>query len=120
MNLNMKKIMKALTVILIIMMAFTVVHPVLAAVTPSTIGTGTDVTDSGMTDFSKKIVGIIRAAGIIISVIMLMVIGIKYMMGSAEEKADYKKSLMPYVVGAVLLLAASTISGFIYNMVTGK
>ncbi len=28
-------------------------------------------------------------------------------MGSAEEKADYKKSLIPYVVGAALVFTAS-------------
>ena len=37
------------------------------------------------------------------------------MMGSAEEKAEYKKTLLPYVIGAALVFAASTIATVVYN-----
>ena len=47
---------------------------------------------------------LIRNFAIVIGVIMLMVIGVKYMLGSAEEKADYKKSLMPLVIGIFIAL----------------
>ena len=50
---------------------------------------------------------------------MLTVIGIKYLMGSAEEKADYKKSLMPYVVGAALVFTASVFAQAIYEFFNG-
>ena len=33
-----------------------------------------------------------------------------------ERKAEYKKTLMPYVIGAVFVFAASSIAGIIYNM----
>ena len=42
------------------------------------------------------------------------------MMGSAEEKAEYKKTMIPYLVGAILVFAASTIANFVYNFVSGK
>ena len=45
-----------------------------------------------------------------------MVIGIKYMMGSAEEKAEYKKTMIPYLVGAVILFAAVNIAGVVVSM----
>ena len=35
--------------------------------------------------------------------------GIKYMLGSVEEKADYKKDMIPYLIGAVLLFAITVI-----------
>ena len=38
------------------------------------------------------------------------------MMGSAEEKADYKKSMIPYIVGAVLIFASTAIVGVVYDM----
>ena len=38
------------------------------------------------------------------------------MMGSAEEKAEYKKSLMPYVIGAGLVFSASAIAQIIYDL----
>ncbi len=54
--------------------------------------------------------------GSIISVICLVVIGIKYMMGSAEEKAEYKKTLMPYMIGAILIFAITNILSIIYDV----
>lgn len=37
------------------------------------------------------------------------------MTGSVEERAEYKKTLMPYIIGAALVFAASTIAGAIYG-----
>lgn len=62
------------------------------------------------------IVRVISVIGTVISVVMLVILGIKYMMGSTDEKATYKKSLMPYVIGAVLVFAASQIAQLIYNL----
>ena len=69
-------------------------------------------------DVGGKIIGAIQAVGNIISVAMLVVLGIKYMMGSAEEKAADKKSMIPYVIGAVLIFAASNIAQMIYTFST--
>ena len=41
------------------------------------------------------------------------------MMGSVEEKADYKKSMIPYLVGAILIFAASALAQVVYQFVTG-
>ena len=49
--------------------------------------------------------------------IILVVLGIKYMMGSAEEKAEYKKTMIPYVVGAILIFLAPMIANMIYTLV---
>ncbi len=40
---------------------------------------------------------------------MLLYVGIKYMMASANEKADLKKGSISYVIGAVLIAATGTI-----------
>ena len=45
-----------------------------------------------------------------------MVLGVKYMLGSVEEKAEYKKSFVPLIVGIVLVVAATAIASFIFNM----
>lgn len=63
-----------------------------------------------------QIIGVVRTVGVLIAVVILLILGIKYMVGSAEEKADYKKSMIPYLVGAVLIFAASTIAGIVYDM----
>lgn len=67
----------------------------------------------------RRIMGILQAIGIIVAVAVLMILGIKYMMGSAEEKAEYKKTFIPYIVGAVLLFAATTIANAVYNFANG-
>ncbi len=72
-------------------------------------GTGSVKTVGG------KIVGLIQVIGTITSVGMLIVLGIKYMMGSAEERAEYKKTLFPYVIGAVLIFAAGNLTQVIYS-----
>lgn len=66
-------------------------------------------------DIGGKILGIIRMIGTVISVGMLMIIGIKYVLGSSEEKAGYKKTLFPYIIGAILLFAATNLTDIIYS-----
>ena len=61
---------------------------------------------------------IIRTIGTVISVVALIIIGIKYMLGSVEERADYKKSLVPYVVGAFLVFTGTLLPDLIYQLVT--
>ena len=58
----------------------------------------------------------ITSVGAVISVAVLIIIGIKYMVGSVEKKAKYKKNLIPDVVGAALLFGASVISQMIYKL----
>ena len=89
-----------------------------AAITPGQL-TGTAPTDSGITDIGNKIVGVIQTVGVVVAVVIVLILGIKYMLGSAEEKAEYKKSMIPYIVGAVLIFAGSTLVNIIYNFVTG-
>ena len=62
-----------------------------------------------------KIVGLIRVVGTMVAVGMIIVLGIKYMMGSAEERAEYKKTLFPYIVGAILIFGASNLAQIIYS-----
>lgn len=75
-------------------------------------------TGKGTDDLAKtagKIISLIRNIAVIAGVILLSVLGIKYMLGSAEEKADYKKSLIPLVVGIVVVMAASQIISMIFG-----
>ena len=110
----MKKLTKIMSVLLIAVMLISVSSTVLAT-TPAEIS-GTSVSGiEGLTNVGNQIVTILTTIGIIASVIVLIVLGIKYMMGSAEEKAEYKKTMMPYVIGAALVFAASAIANILYN-----
>lgn len=76
---------------------------------------GTNPGSSKLQSKANVIFTHIRNIGIILSVIILIVIGIKYMMSSAEEKANYKETLMPYLIGAILLFTGSLIPQIIYD-----
>ena len=65
---------------------------------------------------ANKVFTIIKATGTVISVIMLTAIGIKFLLGSAEEKADYKKSLIPYILGAAMIFLGSWLPQLIYDL----
>ncbi len=90
------------------------------AVTPSDITGNANVQGaSEIQTLGQSIVGILQTVGIVLSVVVLIIIGIKYMMGSAEEKAEYKKTMIPYLVGAALIFAASVFAQVVYQFFTG-
>ena len=99
---------KTIFITLLILMSITVsVAPVFAATAkggtfdPGMVDAskGTVSTDK-MSNLGNNIAKIVTTAGSIISVIVLVILGIKYMLGSSEEKAEYKKTLLPYIIGA--------------------
>lgn len=51
----------------------------------------------------------IQTIGVVLSIIVIGLLGIKYMTGSIEERADYKKSMIPFLIGTVLIVAVGTI-----------
>lgn len=67
-------------------------------------------------DIIGKVLGIIQVIGIIVSIAVISIIGIKYMIGSVSEKAAFKENLVPYVAGVILLAATTIIPSMIYNM----
>ena len=68
-----------------------------------------------MYTFGGSIAGVIQIAGTIVSAGALIVIGIRYVVASAEEKAEYKERMLPFVIGAVLLFGASNLVNIIYK-----
>lgn len=57
---------------------------------------------------TSKVLTAITNIGIIVSILMIAILGVKYMLGSLEEKAEYKKDMVPYLIGAVLLFGILT------------
>lgn len=70
-------------------------------------------------EIGNRIIGIVRVIGTGVSVIALMVIGIKYTTASVEEKAEYKKTMVPYIIGAVMLFAITNLLAIIESIVGG-
>ena len=68
---------------------------------------------------AEKLIGIITTIGIIVSISSVMILGIKYMVGSIEERAEYKKTMLPVLIGMILLFGTSTILNIINALING-
>lgn len=64
----------------------------------------------------QVVLGAIRNISVVVAVISLMIIGIKYIFGSVEEKANYKQTLVPYVIGILLITSGTVIVSAIFNI----
>lgn len=114
----MKKLIKILPILMVVMTILTSVAPVLATPIGNVNIAPNENSANQVSNIGNSILGIIRVVGTVIAVGVLMVIGIKYMMGSAEEKAEYKKTMLPYLIGALILFAAVQIASYVYNIAT--
>ena len=66
---------------------------------------------------AKPIVNAITGVGIIVSIIAMMALGIKYMIGSVEQRAEYKKTMMPMIIGIILIFSVCSILQLVYPMI---
>lgn len=65
------------------------------------------VDDPGkLSDFSSSLYTILIIAATAVTIVVGIILGIKYMVGSVEEKAEYKKMLIPYVAGCIAIYGA--------------
>lgn len=111
----MKKSIKILSVLMMAIMMVMTVTPVFASnqITPlPPQNTGNILKLAG------KILGFLQWIALIGGTIIIAILGIKYMMGSLEERADYKKSFIPLIVGIIVVMGAVTIANLIVNTFT--
>lgn len=116
----MKKIM---SVLMVFAMLFSMCNVAFAS---TATGTGKGDTAAGIpsittysgdaTALAGKVLGFVQFVAYAIALGMLIYVGIKYVMASANEKADLKSALVKYVIGAIIIAGASTILGWIMNI----
>lgn len=63
-----------------------------------------------------KVIRAIRNVAAIAAVIIITILGIKYMMGSPEEKSGYQKSFIPLIVGIIVVVAAASIATMLFSI----
>lgn len=111
------KLSKVLSIIVLAVMILAIATNFVYAIDPASIKASTAGSGvSKVQSIGGTILGLVQVVGSVLAVIVLAVIGIKYMMGSTEEKAEYKKTLLPYIIGAVILFAASNLASVVFNM----
>ena len=65
---------------------------------------------------SNLIFNVLSIMGIIVLVVWGMVLGIKFITGSIEEKAEVKKGLIAYGVGCIIIFGGYTIWAIVVNI----
>lgn len=110
----MKKLLKHSITIILVLVAIISISSITIATTISDLN---EPASNTFKNAGKSIVSILTTIGIVISVVVIALLGLKYMLGSVEERADYKKSLIPYFIGAAVVFGASTIANIIYKFV---
>lgn len=117
----MKKILISVIIILLLMSSLIPVYTY-AAENEDKFGLGnlndykgTSQNPQKATEKIGKILGYINVVGIVVSVVALILIGLRYMLGSVEEKAEYKKTLIPYIIGAFILFTGTLVPNLIYT-----
>lgn len=115
-----KKSIKKISLLLIIFEIFAVLFCITQSFAIQRIDTSIVIDPNKareVEDIGNKIFGLVRIIGVFASVIVLMIVGIQYMYATAEEKAEKKKGLIYYVVGAALTLGIINITQFVYDTV---
>lgn len=107
----MKKV-ATLLISIILTMISTVAFGAVELITP-------DDSVSAINGTVNGVLGVVQSVAVAFAVGMLLYLGIKYAMASANEKADVKNASIKYVIGAVLILGSSAILGII-NTLAGE
>ena len=67
-----------------------------------------------------QIIAIIQVIGVAVASIMLIVIAIKYISSAPNEKAELKKHMIPFIIGAIMIFACVGIVEIIKQFAEGS
>ena len=73
-----------------------------------------DPTD--LKNMSDTLYNILLVVAIIAALIVGLIMGIKFLLGSLEEKADIKTMVIPYIIGCVVAFGAFSIWQIVVNL----
>ena len=111
-----KKMVKIMSVILmaILMLGFMAMPVSADVLDPKRFNGKSDATLTGKADtIAGAIISVVQVVGIAVAIIMLIIVAIKYITAAPSDKAEVKKHLLVYVIGAVVLFASTGILQFI-------
>lgn len=102
------KTKKKICIIITILMLIICIGNKAFALDPLTIAETPNATN-GVGELNKlgnAILGVIQYIGLGVAVIAALVLAMRYMYSSPDEKADIKKKLIPFVIGGFLVFGA--------------
>lgn len=116
-----KRIVKILTIILMVVALVNITNFVYAddINTEDFAGIYTKDGVSDLDNKTGKILSIVQIAGTAISLVALLILGMKYMLSSPDDKATIKEKLVPYVIGVIIFFAASNLLTIVLKFAMG-
>lgn len=69
-------------------------------------GGSAQIDKGSLQNASSSIYNILLICGMIVAVLIGSIMGIKFMIGSVEEKAEIKAALVPFVIGCIVVFGA--------------
>lgn len=116
-----KRIVKILTIILMVVALVNITNFVYAddINTEDFAGIYTKDGVSDLDNKTGKILSIVQIAGTAISLVALLILGMKYMLSSPDDKATIKEKLVPYVIGVIIFFAASNLVTIVLKFAMG-
>jgi len=113
----MKRSVKIISIMLMAVMLITITTTCFATTVGNvTFPEGNAGDTNELANKAANIVATIRNVAAIAAVVIIAILGVKYMLGSVEEKAEYKKSFMPLIVGVVVVTLALQIAAMIFSV----
>lgn len=79
---------------------------------------GTLSGDDKISQIGGYVFNAVAVVGSGIAIISITILGIKYMVSSVEDKAQVKKKLVPFVIGAAIFFGASFVMRIIFDIVS--
>ena len=67
---------------------------------------GSVISDKEIKEANSDIFNILLSVGIVLAVLVGGVLGVKFMIASAEDKAKIKEAMIPYVLGCIVIFGA--------------
>lgn len=109
---------KLIRILIIIFSILLLANVSLASQLPQATPPNQKISDT-ISNTTNAILSTVQLVGTVVAVIMIMVIAIKYFSAAPGEKAELKKKLVVYIVGAVILFAATGIIQIVKVFGTG-
>ena len=80
------------------------------SITPTQV----DTLPGSLSSKVSTILGMVQWIGFIVGVAKIMYVGVKYLTAGAGQKAEVKSTMVPILVGAILVMLAPQISEWIF------
>ena len=119
----MKKVMKIFAILIVTLVIINSSTPISFGAGDPPVVKGPDLslvhdsTAGKLETVSGKIIGFLQLTSAIAAVVLISVFGFKFILGSANEKAEYQKSFIPLIIGVVVVFAATSIAKLLFGIV---